>query len=198
MKFSCIVNRFVTPFFNTRFVSAISTKETPTSSLVDISSFLNDNMAPAQSSRPEKDKRLKTILCKFFSLFACSADSSSRPAFATDLEAQLPAATRARTSGTLLTEIENQLSNFPAKFGTFATSKCEEVDQIGTTLWNLCTRLRRDVGSDNPKDVPIILLLTRVFSFLLLDGAYEGGRNAPGNLARLMKIGIKAGKSCIG
>jgi len=104
----------------------------------------------------------------------------------------------ARTPETLLTEIENQISNFPNKFGAIAASKSEEVDQVGTTIWNLCTRLRRDVESDNPKDVPIILLLVRVFSFLLLDGAYECGKNAPGNLARLIKIGIKAGKSCIG
>ncbi|PMD45090.1 SPO22-domain-containing protein [Hyaloscypha variabilis F] len=124
------------------------------------------------------------------------APAQSAP-FATDLQAQLTAATIARTPETLLTEIENQISNFPNKFGAIAASKSEEVDQVGTTIWNLCTRLRRDVESDNPKDVPIILLLVRVFSFLLLDGAYECGKNPPGNLARLIKIGIKAGKSCI-
>jgi hypothetical protein len=129
---------------------------------------------------------------------SCSADYLPYAAFAADLEAQLPASTTARTPGTLLTEIENQISNFPNKFGAVAASKYEEVDQIGATIWNLCTRLRRDFESDNPKDIPIILLLARVFSFLLLDGAYDGGRNAPGNLARLMKIGIKAGKNCIG
>jgi hypothetical protein len=128
----------------------------------------------------------------------CSADSLLPTAFAADLEGKLPAAAASRPSETLLKDIENQLSHFPNKFGAIAASKCEEVDRIGTAIWNLCTRLRRDVESDNPKDVPVILLLARVFSFLLLDGAYDGGRNAPGNLARLMKIGIKAGKSCLG
>lgn len=118
--------------------------------------------------------------------------------FAIDLQAQLTATTIARIPETLLKEIENQISNFPNKFGAIAASKYEEVDQVGTTIWNLCTRLRRDFESDNPKDIPIVLLLTRVFSFLLLDGAYDCGKNAPGNLARLMKIGIKAGKNCIG
>ena len=157
-------------------------------------------MAPVQSARPEKDKRLKTILCKLLRPFhlrplthyCVSTD------FAADLESQLPTAAASRTSGTLCEETTNQISSFPSKFGALAAPKCEEVDRIGTTIWNLCTRLRRDVETDNPKDVPIILLLARVFSFLLLDGAYDGGRNAPGNLARLVKIGIKAGKSCIG
>jgi hypothetical protein len=130
-------------------------------------------------------------------LSPCSADSLCT-AFAASLEARLPVAATSRTAGTLPKETEDQISSFPSKFGAIAASKCEEVDRIGTTIWNLCTRLRRDVESDNPKDVPIILLLARVFSFLLLDGAYDGGKNAPGNLARLMKIGIKAGKSCIG
>jgi hypothetical protein len=79
-----------------------------------------------------------------------------------------------------------------------AASRYEEFDRIGTIIWNLCTRLRRDFNSDNPIGVPLILLLARVFSFLLLDGAHDGGKSATGNLARLMKIGIKAGKSCIG
>jgi hypothetical protein len=114
------------------------------------------------------------------------------------LEAQLPAAAASRTPGTILPEIERQIRTFPAKLGTVAGSKCEEIDRIGTNIWNLCTRLRRDIEADNPRDIPVILLLARVFSFLLLDGAYEGGRNAPGHLARLAKIGIKAGKSCIG
>ena len=119
-------------------------------------------------------------------------------AFATDLEAQLPAAATPRTSGTLLKELETHISTFPNKFALLAAAKSEEVDRLGTSIWNLCTRLRRDFDSDDPKDVPVILLLARVFSFLMLDGAYDGGRSAPGNLARLVKIGIKAGKSCIG
>jgi hypothetical protein len=90
------------------------------------------------------------------------------------------------------------MSNFPNKFGPIAASRCEEIDRIGTIIWNICTRLRREFDTDEPKDIPIILLLARVFSFLLLGGAYDGGRSAPGNLGRLMKIGIKAGKSCIG
>ena len=161
---------------------------------------LNDNnMAPVQSARPEKDKRLKAILCKLLRPFhPSSADSLLCTAFAADLESQLPTAAASRQSGTLSEETTNQISSFPSKFGAIATPKCEEVDRIGTTIWNLCTRLRRDVETDNPKEIPIILLLARVFSFLLIDGAYDGGRNAPGNLARLMKIGIKAGKSCIG
>jgi hypothetical protein len=162
-------------------------------------SYPNHNMAPVQLARTGKDKRLNIILGKSFSFFLPALLIRYHLlAFAAELQAQLPASTKAKTPAKLLTEIENQISNFPAKFGTIAASKFEEIDEAGTTIWNLCTRLRRAIEPENPKDIPIILLLARVFSFLLLDGAYDGGRNAPGNLARLIKIGIKAGKSCIG
>ena len=76
--------------------------------------------------------------------------------------------------------------------------KGEEIDGKGTTLWNLCTRLRRNYDLDNPQDVPLVLLMARVFAFLLLDCALENGDNTTANLVRLMKVGMKAAKNCIG
>lgn len=46
--------------------------------------------------------------------------------------------------------------------------------------------------------MPIVLLMARVFAFLLLDCALEHGKSTATNLVRLMKIGIKAAKNCIG
>jgi hypothetical protein len=65
-------------------------------------------------------------------------------------------------------------------------------------LWNLCTRLRRNYDLDKPQEVPIILLVTRVFAFLLLDCALESGKGGTDSLLRVMKVGIKAAKNCIG
>jgi hypothetical protein len=119
-------------------------------------------------------------------------------AFAADLETQLPAAASSRTPGSLAQETQKQISSLPSTFVSLTSAKCEEIDHVGTAIWNICTRLRRDFDSDRPQDIPIILLLARVFSFLLLDCANDNGKNANGCLKRLMKIGIKAAKSCLG
>jgi hypothetical protein len=72
------------------------------------------------------------------------------------------------------------------------------MDSRGTTIWNLCTRLRRHFESGSNAEIPLILHISRVFSFLLLDCALENGSDVPNNLLRLMKVGVKAGKSFIG
>ncbi|KAG4436689.1 hypothetical protein IFR05_007837 [Cadophora sp. M221] len=137
-------------------------------------------MAPAQPPRPVKDQRLKSIL-----------------AYAAELGATLPAAAATKTSTSTAQELENQLSNFPESLTITVLSKCEELDRSGTTIWNLCTRLRRDYDTDKPQDVPIVLLLARVYAFLMLDCAHLNGKTTGGNLARVMKAGLKAGKNCV-
>ncbi|KAF8863587.1 SPO22-domain-containing protein [Acephala macrosclerotiorum] len=135
-------------------------------------------MAPAQPAQQGKDRRVKAVL-----------------AFASDLEAQLPAAAASKTATTLLHETEKNLAAFPETINATAASKCEEFDRCGTTIWNLCTRLRRDYDTGKPEDVPLILLLARVYAFLLLDCAHQSGNAVPGNLPRLMRIGLKAARS---
>ncbi|TAQ83981.1 hypothetical protein B7494_g7694 [Chlorociboria aeruginascens] len=117
--------------------------------------------------------------------------------FSTDLLEELPRAEASKASGTLFSEIERHISAFPY-VGEAAASKCKEIDKHGTTLWNLCTRLRRDCTPDTTPTMRLtILLMARVFAFLLLDCAHQGGKSATGNLTRLMKIGIKAAKNCL-
>ncbi|TVY81885.1 Sporulation-specific protein [Lachnellula suecica] len=135
-------------------------------------------MAGGQPVRTDKEKRVRAIL-----------------AFAAELEAQLPTAASSRTPGTLLEETEKHVSTFPGNIGAAAASKCEEIDSAGTTLWNLCTRLRRD--HEAPQDSPVILVAVRVFAFLLLNSAHEAGKGTTENLLRLMKTGIKAAKSSL-
>lgn len=114
-------------------------------------------------------------------------------AFAEQLIAGLAAATSVESPGSLFTELQSQLAHYPSKLG--AASKAEEFDRTGTALWNLCTRLRRD--TEDPLKVPVVLLMARVFAFLLLDVAHENGKSTTLNLVRLMKIGLKASKNCL-
>lgn len=118
--------------------------------------------------------------------------------FAANLEAQLSTTPSLPTQGALLNELQNHVLTFPEHIGKSIGSRCEEIDANGTSLWNLCTRLRRAVESDNPRDTPIILLVARVFAFQLLDAALEAGKSTTANVLRLMKIGIKAAKDCLG
>ncbi|KAK0108478.1 hypothetical protein ONS95_003281 [Cadophora gregata] len=138
-------------------------------------------MAPEKNrSGPQKDHRLKTVL-----------------SYAADLEAALPAAAASKISTSTAQELEKQISIFPDSLSISATSKCEELDRIGTTIWNLCTRLRRDYDTDKPQDMPIVLVLARVYAFLMLDCAHVAGKSTGGNLARMMRTGLKAGKNCV-
>jgi hypothetical protein len=117
--------------------------------------------------------------------------------FAAELEEQLPLVLT-ESSGPLLDTVQKHILTFSSNLGLSTTPRCEEIDGRGTTLWNLCTRLRRNYDSDKPQDVPVLLLMTRIFAFLLLDCALENGKGTTTNLVRLMKIGIKAAKNCIG
>ncbi|KAM3081866.1 Transcription factor [Clarireedia jacksonii] len=98
---------------------------------------------------------------------------------------------------------------------TKETGECaEEIDEVGTRLWNLGTRVRRVVlgGGDEKgdssgvekKEMRKILLMVRVYAFLMLDFAGGGagkmgsmGKKSRENLLRLMKAGIKTGKNCL-
>jgi hypothetical protein len=85
------------------------------------------------------------------------------------------------------------------------TAKREELDRLGTELWNLSTRLRRDDPQLNGKSREDVehrnraLVLLRVFAFLLLDSAGgQGSRSRERKTCiRLMKVALKAAKVCI-
>lgn len=46
--------------------------------------------------------------------------------------------------------------------------------------------------------MPLVLLLARVYAFLLVDSAHAESKRAGGALVRLMRTGVKAVKSCLG
>lgn len=73
----------------------------------------------------------------------------------------------------------------------------EKLDEAGTALWNLCTRLKRDCDSA-PPSIGKPLVLARVFASLVLALAKGPTSDGCHGLIRIAKTAIKAGGSCIG
>lgn len=105
----------------------------------------------------------------------------------------------------LLSDIQTQARGLPLQPSSTIVAKQDELDKLGTELWNLSTRLRRDEVNPNSKKKEEIALrnstlcLLRAFAFLLLDSA--GGQGAKGRqrkgCIRLMKVALKAARVCI-
>jgi hypothetical protein len=122
-------------------------------------------------------------------------------AFATKLATRF----EAPRDSTLADELFYQTRMLPLPPSSTVTAKREELDRLGTELWNLSTRLRREDPQSNGKSQEDLarrnrsIVLLRVFSFLLLDSA--GGQGTKGRerktCIRLMKVALKAAKVCI-
>lgn len=109
---------------------------------------------------------------------------------------------------TLPAELRSNIRYLPLQALPAATAKRADLDKLGTELWNLSTRLRRDdpVHSnehDKPKKTEtgdgVAICLLRAYAFLLLDSA--GSHKVKGQerkaCIRLMKIALKAAKACV-
>lgn len=130
-------------------------------------------------------------------------DTHGAPVFATSLTKRLVN----NSDDLTLNELETQIRGLPLQPSPIVTARQDELDEVGTELWNLSTRLRRDVaaiGTDGKEKEEIAcrkrsLCLLRAFSFLILDSA--GGqtkkRHQRKSCIRLMKIALKAAKVCI-
>ncbi|KAL5459232.1 hypothetical protein PMIN06_002899 [Paraphaeosphaeria minitans] len=139
-------------------------------------------MAPSHpTARSEREKKVKSV-CAFASTLAGRLDNSHDRKLAEDLQAQIRSLPLPATSALI--------------------AKQDELENFGTELWNISTRLRRDLshkmtGESSRKNHEAGLL--RVFSFLLLDSA--GSQAVKGrerrNCIRLMKVALKAARWCI-
>jgi hypothetical protein len=85
-----------------------------------------------------------------------------------------------------------------------ALAKRDELDKLGTELWNLSTRLRRDEPADNGNAKNEIahknrtICFLRNFAFLLLDSAAAQVKDrSQKSCVRLMKVALKAARECI-
>lgn len=116
-----------------------------------------------------------------------------------------PAKARTTLSSDLTPEVSSQLSkefqehieHFPRTLPPSKTIKRKDIDEEGLRLWNLCTRLMRSHESET-KRPDNVLLVARVFAFLLVDAANVKAAPTGANVGRLMKTALKAGKACIG
>ncbi|PVH94353.1 SPO22-domain-containing protein [Periconia macrospinosa] len=138
-------------------------------------------MPPAQSAaKAEREKKLKAVL-GFASVLAKRFEELC--------------------DQQLVNDLERHILSLPLQASTAVTAKREELDRLGTELWNLSTRLRRERprASDASCKTRAISLL-RVFSFFLLDSATSKMTNATERRScciRLMKVALKAAKVCI-
>ncbi|KAF1951086.1 SPO22-domain-containing protein [Byssothecium circinans] len=141
-------------------------------------------MASTQSAaKTEREKKLKAVL-----------------AFATGLTKRCEVARDA----TLIDDLESQVNGLPLQPSSTITAKREELDRIGTELWNLSTRLRRE-GQPSGKNQNETthknrtLCLLRVFAFFLLDSGSAQSTKArePKACIRMLKVALKAAKVCI-
>jgi hypothetical protein len=82
---------------------------------------------------------------------------------------------------------------------THSFSGIEELDKLGTTIWNISTHLMRDTdGKDASPHLRKLAVYARVFAFHLLDASQLSEKLDLGNKVRLMRLALKAGKSSIG
>ncbi|KAF2036041.1 SPO22-domain-containing protein [Setomelanomma holmii] len=141
-------------------------------------------MAPTQpAARLEREKKLKAVL-----------------AFGSGLTKRL----ENERDASLPDELLSQIRGLPLLPSSTLTAKQDALDKLGTELWNLSTRLRRDdaAGDGKAKDEATrknrTLCLLRVFSFLLLDSAAAQLKGRPRKTCiRLMKVALKAARVCI-
>lgn len=107
-------------------------------------------------------------------------------------------------------DLEKQILALPLPSSTAVTARQDELDRVGTELWNLSTNLRRDAAlypnttpakKDEARYKARTVCLLRVFAFLLLDTAAghamkvkEGKRK---HCIRLLRVALKTARMCV-
>lgn len=134
----------------------------------------------------------------------CCEPISQPPAFASGLSSRFSKP----PEPTLLADLRKNILHLPLQTSPALTAKRAELDRLGTELWNLSTRLRRDdaaniEGNAQTENIKTgdktRAYLLRAYAFLLLDSA--GSQKVQGrerkSCIRLMKVALKAAKACI-
>ncbi|KAI8961072.1 SPO22-domain-containing protein [Daldinia sp. FL1419] len=135
----------------------------------------------ANSSHSARDKRIKSII-----------------SFCRDLMKQLPNKNDEQTLNNRVKELDNQINAIKSySLKSPGSYRHTQLDSAGTDLWNWCVQIKREYSGQTSPASKKLLTLSRVFSFLILALAQWGDHNTPGDLLRLEKLAIKAGRSCI-
>ena len=76
--------------------------------------------------------------------------------------------------------------------------KSNELNELGTRLWNLSTRLKRDASTTVD---PLIVILVRCFSFFVIDAAHRSApkhaKRTEATAIRNLRISMKTARSCL-
>ncbi|KAK5124588.1 sporulation-specific protein 22, partial [Cryomyces antarcticus] len=135
-------------------------------------------MASLKPAKTEKEKKLNSLI-----------------SFATNLSDTIKTDP---LDATLTSQIEKHLKgSFPISKAFTTATRSEQLDKLGTNLWNIATRLRRDNDETDKK----ALCSLRVFAFFLLVGAQrpssEPSPESFRNEIRLLKVSLKGAKFCL-
>ena len=117
-------------------------------------------------------------------------------AFAGEIIVSLSSPTAPQITDSFIDKFEKNIQNFPSNIGTTAVVKYGELDRRGTTLWNLCTRLKRNSSIDN--QTTLAILMARVYALKMLHCAQSSGKGGSMNGVRVMKVALKSAKNCLG
>lgn len=159
-------------------------------------------MAPAQATaRTEREKKVKSVLGGLLCATPEVDYSSYLAVFASSLATRI----NASHDATLVNDLQAHIRGLPFQSSSTIVTKQDELDKLGTELWNLSTRLSREGAKPNGKakgDIVsrnLAICLLRAFSFLLLDSASGLSSRNRGRAAciRLMRVALKAAKVCI-
>ncbi|RMZ74395.1 transcription factor [Pyrenophora seminiperda CCB06] len=142
-------------------------------------------MPPAQqAAKAEREKKLKSVLT-FASSLTKRIESGRDPA--------------------LLDDLRTHICRLPLQASSAVNVKQDELDRLGTELWNQATRLHHNqpCTDDEPRAAMSFeshcISLLRAFSFFLLDTA--GGQGTKGrqrkSCVRLIKVALKTARNCI-
>lgn len=135
------------------------------------------------------------------------AKPSSLVSFCTDLRSRLPTSRDTPALEALGADLATHLRTAEAlsqKAKPGVKKYAADLDRGGTDLWNLCTKLRREIGEESEGTARAnkkLISRCRYFAFLLIDlarrrplGEVEEG---VGDVVRLVKIALKAARSCV-
>ena len=161
-------------------------------------------MAPPHLGKQEREKRFKSLLCKFDRVITEQSLSSrlrlTHTAFVSLLSDRLRSS---YTDPALINDLQSHIRIFAHNL-SIPDAKRGELEATATELWNLSTRLHRGEGiltSKTKEDAPNdkIHTLIRVFTFLVLDAtSRHGDKGRDGkSCLRLTKIAFKAAAVCL-
>ena len=138
------------------------------------------------------------------------AKASTLASFCTELKSRLLTSRDSAALNAIETDLASHLRSaevLSQKASSLAKKRAAELDGAGTELWNLCTKLRRELGDPGTESGVLVgarkklLARCRYFAFLLIDIGRKSTeeREAVGlrDVVHLVRIALKAARGCL-